>query len=94
MAEKMTLEQVRDWHLARDSEQRIVGFNLGATNHRGMADAIDAHLAQPAQAVDVDAACMSMYPDWSKYHQHERETFRKEMKQAITRAIGNAQADD
>ena len=57
-------------------------------------DTVRANIAQPAQAVDVEAACVSMYPDWQKFHQHERETFRKEMKQAITRAIGNARADD
>lgn len=48
-----TLEQVRDWHLARDREQRAVGYFIGATDHAGMAAAIDAHLTQPAQSVDV-----------------------------------------
>lgn len=50
----MTLEQVRDWHLARDREQRAVGFFIGGTNHAGMAAAIDANLTQPAQSVDVE----------------------------------------
>lgn len=50
----MTLEQVRDWHLARDREQRAVGLFIGATDHAGIAAAIDAHLTQPAQSVDVE----------------------------------------
>jgi hypothetical protein len=45
----MMLEQVRDWHRSEacsfsDEKQAI---------HTAMADAIDAHLTQPAQAVDV-----------------------------------------
>ncbi len=40
----MTLKQVRDWHLARAREQRNIGCSVGVENHKGMADAIDAHL--------------------------------------------------
>lgn len=64
MGEKMTLEQVRDWH---NEEVRRLNksqhpFPNGSTvlralakHHKAMADAIDAHLATPAQTVDVEA---------------------------------------
>ena len=46
------LEQVRDWHLDRTNY-----VHLPITNkvHKEMADAIDAHLTQPAQLVDIKA---------------------------------------
>lgn len=60
MVEKMTLEQVRDWH--RKNEIYLNGLRIETGNntdkpnfHRVMADAIDAHLATPAQAVDIEA---------------------------------------
>ena len=50
----MTITEVRDWHRRREDEFRISGYNVGVKNHQQMADAIDAHLTQPAQLVDVD----------------------------------------
>lgn len=31
----------------------------------------------------VETACVAHYSAWPKFHQHERETFRKEMRAAI-----------
>ncbi|WP_395119681.1 hypothetical protein ACFCQI_01825 [Rhodanobacter sp. FW102-FHT14D06] len=54
MAEKMTLEQVRDWHRKMEVLLAKAGsLSAGAARHKAAADAIDAHLAQPAQAVDA-----------------------------------------
>lgn len=46
----MTLEQVRDWHLDRTNYVHLPITNKA---HKEMADAITAHLTQPAQSVDV-----------------------------------------
>lgn len=58
----MTLEQVRDWHRAREasfanSTSTLFSKEDGRAKrkHRAMADAIDAHLTTPAQTVDVEA---------------------------------------
>ena len=57
----MTLEQVRDWHRAREASFANSKSKLfskedarAKRKHRQMADAIDAHLTQPAQSVDVE----------------------------------------
>lgn len=50
----MTLEQVRDWHRQREITFRRLGAPDTANEHQDAADAIDAHLAQPAQSVDVE----------------------------------------
>ncbi|WP_153021655.1 MULTISPECIES: hypothetical protein [unclassified Rhodanobacter] len=49
----VTLDQVRDWHRRREDEFRISGYDVGVKSHLAMADAIDAHLTQPAQSVDM-----------------------------------------
>lgn len=51
MSEKMTLEKVRDV-LRNAGRYDLYGTDLQACD---LADAIDAHLTQPAQAVDVGA---------------------------------------
>lgn len=57
MAEKMTLEQVRDWHRKMEALLAAAGsLSAGAARHKAAADAVDAHLTQPAQAVDVGEA--------------------------------------
>lgn len=53
----MTLEQVRDWLAGK--ERMFVGYQRWATSLnesqvRAFRNAIDAHLTQPAQPVDVD----------------------------------------
>ena len=47
----MTLGQVRDWHLARHRENIIAGYHLGTTNHKIMADAIDAHMVDVLEVI-------------------------------------------
>lgn len=54
MGAKMTLEQVRDWHRQREITFRRLGAPDTANEHQDAADAIDAHLTQPAQSVDVE----------------------------------------
>lgn len=49
----MTLERLRDWHLRRETTFRRLGAPDTADEHRAAADAIAAHLTQPAQVVDV-----------------------------------------
>ena len=60
----MTLEQVRGWHL--EGVRRLNSYRHHFPNdstvlaalimhHQSMADAIDAHLTQPAQPVDIEA---------------------------------------
>jgi hypothetical protein len=51
----MTLEKVRDWHRRRSDDVRRGLAKGSLIDSDRMANAIDAHLAQPAQAVDVDA---------------------------------------
>ena len=70
MGEKMTLEQVRDWHRKKAREMDVCGELMfpgpnespfyrypseASKENDRIADAIDAHLTQPAQAVDVGA---------------------------------------
>jgi len=52
----MTLEQVRDWLLARAQDGQMQR-SVYTSNYqlREMADAIDARLTQPAQLVDIEA---------------------------------------
>lgn len=85
MDERMTLEQVRDW-LAKEGKFRIrvQGKNEHDNNLLKMADAIDAHLAQSAKAVDVGAIrevieLLEVFPS----------TTNKNMADKLTRAIGN-----
>lgn len=104
MAEKMTIEQVRDWHLARGREYQMIGMDIGVTNHKLMADAIDAHLTQPAQAVDVGALRETLFRIAADNHKSAltlgQEGLRGQCMQTakelhgLTRAIGNTQADD
>lgn len=54
MGEKMTLEQVRDL-LREDAASPMSERGFSTRELTEMADAIDAHLTQPAQAVDADA---------------------------------------
>ncbi|MES2347077.1 MAG: hypothetical protein V4641_05840 [Pseudomonadota bacterium] len=51
----MTLEQVRDWHLSKVALYSEEAYPRAAQRHQKMADAIDAHLATPAQTVDAAA---------------------------------------
>lgn len=56
MDEKMTLEMVRDWLLARTRDGQMQRSVFTSDYQlRQMADAVTAHLAQPAQSVDVEA---------------------------------------
>ena len=55
MGEKMTLEQVRDAMIEEKAWARGAGWPMAAGTLQRWADAIDAHLTQPAQAVDVDS---------------------------------------
>jgi hypothetical protein len=51
---EMTLEQVRDW--LRSSQALMKGYDDEASAcYKERADVIDAHLATPAQTVDVEA---------------------------------------
>lgn len=52
MGEKMTLGQVRDWHRTEHKRSEKAWWYQG--EHKAMADALAAHLTQPAQAVDVE----------------------------------------
>jgi hypothetical protein len=76
MGEKMTLEQVRDWHRKKAREMDVCGeLRFPGPNespfyrypsdeskaHDAMADAIDAHITQPAQAVDMGAEWRPFY---------------------------------
>ena len=78
MDEKMSLEQVRDWHAEGYRACLDNGYIEAAIKHRDMADAIDVHLAQPSQAVDVGEAYVQAMV---KVHEEK------------SRAIGNAQAE-
>ena len=53
MGEKMSLQQVRDAMLEEKAWARGTGWPMAAGTLQRWADAIDAHLTQPAQAVDV-----------------------------------------
>ena len=54
MGKKMTLEDVRDW--LRRGQALMKGYDDKASAcYKERADAIDAHLAIPAQTVDVEA---------------------------------------
>lgn len=61
MAEKMTLEQVRDWHATCAVIYERSGESSLADQHRNLAAALTAHLTQPAQAVDVDGRSAKDY---------------------------------
>lgn len=37
----------------------------------------------------VERACIAMFEDWNKFHQFERENFRKLMKAALVAALGD-----
>lgn len=53
----MTLKQLRDWHREVEALLAKTGsMSAGASRHKAAADAIDAHLTQSAQSVDVVAA--------------------------------------
>ena len=106
MAEKMTLKMVRD-------EMRMIQGNVRVTctkeNVGEWADAIDAHLAQPAQAVDVRAVTYAerlARALWREYYADDAPQWEpltgelmgllsqiENMTTGLTRAIGNAQAD-
>jgi hypothetical protein len=56
MGEKMTLEQVRDYHYKIAMRHESAGSDREAyEKHIAMSNAIDARLATPAQTVDVEA---------------------------------------
>ena len=55
MGEKMSLQQVRDAMLEEKAWARSTGWPMAAGTLQRWADAIDAHRAQPAQEVDVEA---------------------------------------
>lgn len=55
MGEKMSLQQVRDAMLEEKAWARGTGWPMAAGTLQRWANAIDAHLTQPAQAVDVGA---------------------------------------
>lgn len=88
MAEKMTLEQVRDELREQAEFARGCGWPMTKTQCLKMADAIDANLTQQAQAVDV-GAIREVIAYLKVGHK-----FDKDMADKLTRAIGNAQADD
>ena len=52
MGEKMSLQQVRDAMLEEKAWARGTGWPMAAGTLQRWANAIDAHLTQPAQAVD------------------------------------------
>lgn len=52
----MTLEEVRDWLRGREQLWLGAGDHESCEQYKAMADALDAHLTQPAQAVDVGPA--------------------------------------
>jgi hypothetical protein len=95
MDERMTLEQVRDEMRAREN---LAAVGPVKDRYKAFADAIDAHLAQPAQAVDVvecdncgskDGCACARVGIGSGSH------LCAACKQPVTltRAIGNAQAE-
>ena len=97
MAENMTLAGAL--HLLRSSEP------ISGSARKAMADAIDAHLAQPVQAVDVGNLRHLIGKYWDLAYAEGKEgrctdTRTAEAQrtwcaiEAITRAIGNAQAVD
>lgn len=86
MAEKMSLQQVRDW-----AAKTPANNGWKAKERDEAIAAIDAHLAQPAQAVDVGAireVIASMRKESNGFD------FVKRWHKKLTSAIGNAQADD
>ena len=54
MGERMTLTAVRDALLEEKAWARGIDWPMAAHKLQQWADAIDAHLTQPAQAVDVE----------------------------------------
>ena len=87
MDERMTLEEVRD-KLRKHGVVAMTGNECFA-----LADAIDAHLAQSAHAVDVQA--IKEVVIWLRTRSSETVSYRVGMEQAdkLTRAIGKAQAE-
>jgi phosphoglucomutase len=96
MDERMTLEQVRD--VLREMNE--VGYWYSHSNSMHipvmkMADAIDAHIAQPAQAVDVEAireVALALKRD-SVHGAHMSGGILEEFSDKLAHAIGNAQAE-
>jgi formylmethanofuran dehydrogenase subunit B len=87
MAEMMTLEQVS--HLLRKK-----GVMPSRELRQKMADAIDARLTQPAQAVDVHIDFLqSMTDDDLELVFALRPDLRSRLATRLSRAIGNAQAE-
>lgn len=91
---KMTLEQVRDWHIEEvrrlnNSQHPFPNdstvLQALAEHHQAMADAIDAHLTQPARVVDV-GAIREVIADLKSFPASDRSV---RLSNALTRAIGN-----
>ena len=107
MAEKMTLLDVRDWHRFSQQAAEADGHNKMAEAHKELADAIDAHLAQSAQAVDVGALIYAEHLAralWQKHYAKDAPQWEPmtgnlfgllsqidNMASGLTRAISNVQ---
>lgn len=101
MGEKMTLEAVRDFHLRKVAYYTDEQYPRARARHQAMADAIDAHLTQPARAVDVVAWRwrMTLRADLPWNTTTDAEVIRQMQAsgdyeiEPLTRALGNAQAE-
>lgn len=100
--DEMTLEQVRDSLRKMEAEGQWWSPNSGMTHWtiplKEMADAIDAKLTQPAQAVDVGAIREVIDSLSGEADSHDDEgmpstaAYLSRLAIKLTRAIGNAQA--
>jgi hypothetical protein len=93
MAEMMTLEMVRDrLREAHDFPSGKLHTTIHISHFTAWADAIDAHLTQPAQAVDV-GAIREVIREVIKELRGTGLPSRPKTADKLTRAIGNAQAE-
>lgn len=76
MTEPMTLMDVRKWHAEGYQACLDNGYPEAALKHKRMADTIDAHLAQQAQAVDVETIreVIASHIDEAKKLNHDPES--------------------
>ncbi|WP_440279871.1 hypothetical protein [Frateuria sp.] len=99
----MTLEQARDSLRKMEAEGQWWSPDSGKTHWtvplKAMADAIDAHLAQPAQAVDVEKVAAVGYEAWMDdpglwlhANNMERSRWTKIAQAIITRALSGEKA--
>lgn len=100
MGEKMSLQAVRDYHLTIAARHEAAGSDFEAyEKHKAMADAIDAHLTQPAQAVDDGMLPDALVPhakEWYRLCERrfsvDRMTISGELAEAIVKAISQPRA--